>query len=863
MRTGREHDLTMLAPFGCLATVHIKPKDRNGKLRPAAAIGIYLGHGERSDGGIQGYRVFKPSTNRIVVKHDVDLLPDIPAMQHIARMASTSVQSQFLHRDVTAVINSHPRSGTVRGFHTNDNGTYCWSCCYPHAATTTTDGRVTHTDLWVEYDFDQLLQHIVPTIEHTHARIPSKLRTGNRPHPPRSKSRNLSPDTSEPAPPVSASSTTYDFTGRTIRKRFGSKFYHGIVQHPCKDNPGKWRVHYQADNTWEPLTPSEIGPLLTKDTTSDQTARTRTRRPPVRLTAKAPGGLTSDTQLSREPPQTRMANSHAAMAASTTMMPLPPKRTIDATTKALDIPEPKNSTEASRSPYRDYFRAAELKETRSLIDKGTWTIETPGYDVTTIKSAFVYKIKELHGGLVDKVKARFCAKGYSQIPGIHYKTKFAPVASATAIRIIMYLACQNQWPLHHLDVSTAFLNADIEPDVELFITPPHTLALKPGEKLRLRKGLYGLAQGGARWYQLVSRTLIKLGFTRTASDPCVFFRTTALGTVYTSLVVDDFCMTGSTLTAVTKFKNQLMKIWDCTDLGSLDWFIKIHLTRNQRKGTMRLSQRTYIEGMIKRYMKGRFTPIDTPMAPNTKLSNKMCPVTIPQQNEASTLPFRELLGSLQYCRLTRPDVLQAISSVAKFTSNHGKPHYQAAIRILRYLATTSNHALEWTRTDHPPGSPLELRAHVDSDWANDQDHRRSRTGYVISINENPISFATALQPKTASSTAVAEYIALASAVKELIHIKQLLQELGFSIALPMNMEEDNTTCIHIATNPTSPRKTRHIDIRYHFLRDYISNGSIRVRYIPSALQLADILTKPLPRPAFIRIRRLLRVKEPD
>ena len=149
------------------------------------------------------------------------------------------------------------------------------------------------------------------------------------------------------------------------------------------------------------------------------------------------------------------------------MLSLPPKKTITATTRPRDIPEPKSHAQAKISPYRDYFRAAEERETESLIAKTTWTIERPTHTVTVIKGAFVYKVKELENGFVEKIKARYVAKGYSQIPGLHYRDSFAPVASATAIRAILLTALEHNWPVHHVDISTAFLNAEIEEGVEI------------------------------------------------------------------------------------------------------------------------------------------------------------------------------------------------------------------------------------------------------------------------------------------------------------------------------------------------------------------------------------------------------------
>jgi hypothetical protein len=540
---------------------------------------------------------------------------------------------------------------------------------------------------------------------------------------------------------------------------------------------------------------------------------------------------------------------------------LPPKKTLTSTTMARDINTPNNHRQAATSPYRDYFHAAEDKETNSLIAKGTWTIEQPKHRVTVIKGAFIYRVKELETGLVEQFKARYVAKGYSQIPGIHYKESFAPVASATAIRAILLTALEYNWPLHHVDISTAFLNAKIEEGVEIYIQPPPTIQLQPGEYLRLRRGLYGLVQGSALWAKLLNKTLQNLGFTCNRADASVYTRTNTLGTVHCATVVDDFAITGTSEAAITKFKSEIACVWDCTDFGQLDWYIQLSVKRNRSTGHMTISQQTYIEKMMHRYHQIdpdlTYRPYDTPMDSSQagRLSQLMCPSSPSEQAFMDAREYRGLLGSLQYARHTRPDILQAVSECAKYQTNPGPKHYAAAIRILHYLNHTKHHRIVWRSTNKKTTEPWTLTVHVDADWANDPDNRRSRSGYVIKANGNVISYGTGLQPKCASSTPVAEYVALASAVKETIYVQQLMAELRIPIQYPIVIHEDNRTCIHITKNPAAPRKTRHVDIRYHFVRDYQLDGIIDVIYINSQINTADIFTKALPRPAFQRLRK--------
>ena len=312
--------------------------------------------------------------------------------------------------------------------------------------------------------------------------------------------------------------------------------------------------------------------------------------------------------------------------------------------------------------------------------KGTWTVKRPTHTVKVIRGAFVYKIKELEDGTIEKFKARYCAKGYSQIPGVHYRERFAPVASATAIRAILLSALEYNWSIHHVDISTAFLNAKIEDGIEIYLQPPPNIHLKPGEYLRLRRGLYGLVQGSALWSQLLSRTLLKLGFKRSAADASVFTRTNNHGTVLLGAVVDDFAITGDSQAAINQVKSEIACIWDCTDFGALKWYIQLSVLRDRTKKQMTISQGAYIEKLLHRYTtldpETPYKPYDTPMstAAVDRLSLLMCPNNPADRDYMLKREYRGLLGSLQHCRHTRPDILQSLSECAKFQTNPGPRH---------------------------------------------------------------------------------------------------------------------------------------------------------------------------------------------
>ena len=250
-----------------------------------------------------------------------------------------------------------------------------------------------------------------------------------------------------------------------------------------------------------------------------------------------------------------------------------------------------------------------------------------------------------------------------------------------------------------------------------------------------------------------------------------------------------------------------------------------------------------------------------------------------------TFPYASALGSLLYVRLTRPDVLVAVSILAKFMNNPSKQHWSAIKDVFRYLKGTKNRGLLYRRTNP---EVWRLTMWVDSDYGTDPDSRRSRAGYLIYLNQNLISFNSALQrgskkpnfddgireqfhgviqkpnamdgepmPSVATATCEAEYMALSMATKELIWIYMLLKTMGINVSKPCVIYEDNRATIKIAQNATAMKRSKHIDIRHHFLREHEENGTIEIKPVATQEQLADAMTKVLGRQLFEHFRDII------
>jgi len=297
------------------------------------------------------------------------------------------------------------------------------------------------------------------------------------------------------------------------------------------------------------------------------------------------------------------------------------------------------------------------------------------------------------------------------------------------------------------------------------------------------------------------------------------------------------------LTTLSNLKTELSKRFEMKDLGEVHYCLGIHVIRDRKKRTIRISQIKYVEDILKRFNMFDCKPIGTPLDANSKLSKTMSPNTAEEEEEMKKIPYKSAIGSLMYAMLgTRPDIAYAVGAVSQYGSNPGREHWLAVKRIFRYLKGTAHFALEYKKPDSS------LIGYCDADWAGNIDDRRSTTGYVFLIAGGSVSWSSKKQPTVALSTTEAEYMALTQATKEAIWIRQLLSEIGMTPKTsrePTIIRSDNQGCISLAKNSVHHARTKHIDIQHHFVREKLEDGEVEVIFCKTEEMVADVLTKGL------------------
>lgn len=524
--------------------------------------------------------------------------------------------------------------------------------------------------------------------------------------------------------------------------------------------------------------------------------------------------------------------------------------------------EPISFTHAmSRSNAKQWKEAAQ-DEFDSIQSAGTWSLVSLPNGRTPIGCKWVFKVKHNADGSIERYKARLVAKGYSQKEGIDFNETFAPVAKFSSIRALLALAAIYDLELHQMDVKTAFLNGDLEEDI--YMVQPEGFVVKGKEHLvcKLNKSLYGLKQASRAWYQKMDQALIDMHFKRLQTDACVYVHRTGTLVIFVALYVDDLLLLSNSLSKLNSLKEELAGRFEMKDLGEAHFILGIQIERDRSARTLSLSQQAYIAKIVERYGMTNSKPVATPLDHGAKLSKADSPTTDQQSAEMKNIPYQSAVGAIMYAMLgSRPDIAYAVTILSQFNSNPGLQHWSAVKRVLRYLNGTMTYKLAYGAESDYTISPT-LMGYCDADWASNIDDRKSITGYVFMLAGGAVSWQTKKQPTVALSSVEAEYMAATQATKEAVWFRSFLNELGVAniMSSPTIIFSDSQGSIALSKNPEYHSRTKHIDVRHHFIREHVSFGTVIFKFVGTDRMAADVLTKPLAKNKHQEMLKIMGVK---
>ncbi|GJV80821.1 retrovirus-related pol polyprotein from transposon TNT 1-94 [Tanacetum coccineum] len=457
----------------------------------------------------------------------------------------------------------------------------------------------------------------------------------------------------------------------------------------------------------------------------------------------------------------------------------------------------------------DFWFQAMQDEIHEFDQLQVWELVPQPECVMIIALNWIYKVKLDEYGDVLKNKARLVAKGYRQEEGIDFEESFAPVARIEAIRIFIANAASKNMTIYQMDVKTAFLNGELKKEVyvsqpEGFVNPDH-----PTHIYRLKKALYGLKKAPRAWYDTLSRFLLDNNFSKGAVDPTLFTWKTGKHILLVQIYVDDIIFASTGPKACDIFSNEMSSKFQMSMMCQMSFFLGLQVSQNP--GGIFINQSKFALEILKKFGMDSCDPVDTPMVDRLKLDEDSLGIPVDHTR------FRSMVGSLMYLTASRPDLVFAVCMCARYQASPTKKHLEA-------LKTDANHA-------------------------GCQDTRTSTSGSAQFLGDKLVSWSSKKQKSTAISTTEAEYIALFGCCAQILWMRSQLTDYGFTFnKIPLYY--DNCSAIALCCNNVQHSRSKHIDIRHHFIREQVEKGMVELYFLTTNYQLADIFTKALPRERF-------------
>ena len=359
----------------------------------------------------------------------------------------------------------------------------------------------------------------------------------------------------------------------------------------------------------------------------------------------------------------------------------------------------------------------------------------------------------------------------------------------------------------------------------------------------MNKSIYGIRQASRIWNQTLHQALIEFDFTQSLADPCVYYRITDSTEEYiiVAVWVDDGLVAGSSMEIIDRTIQYLNTKFPIS-ASPAEHFVGIVITRDRPNNKIYLSIPQYIDKILAKFNLTHTRTVTVPILKGTpRLSKTVSPIGQSESATMATIPYREVVGSIMYAAITvRPDIAFITNQLAQHCQLPGLEHWTAAKRVLKYLAGTRTRGLCFG------GGHISrniLTGYSDADYAGDHDNRRSTSGYVYILNGGAISWSSRRQPVVALSTMEAEYIAASDSAREAVWLRLLLKGLDTKQKEATKLVCDNESAILLARNPESHKGSKHIEVRFHYIREQVQKKKIDIIYVDTKNQLADVLTK--------------------
>ena len=555
------------------------------------------------------------------------------------------------------------------------------------------------------------------------------------------------------------------------------------------------------------------------------------------------------------------------------------------------IKVPRSYKEVLKHIKRDEWLEAIKDEYNSLMKNNTWELVAAPHGSPVVGSKWVFTLKFNVDGTIKRYKARLVAQGFSQTEGVDYFETFSPVVNQVTLKLVLATAVKKGWNLNQMDFQTAFLNSPVNEKIYVRQAPGFVVQGKEGHVYLLKKSLYGLKQAPRNWSNMLSTFLTKdVKLEQSQVDPCLFYHNSDEGVVLMCVYVDDVIITGSNKKLIHKIKQRIMSEFKCTDLGEAKQLLGLVIENDIRRGELKIHQEPYVQKLLEEYedyLKYE-REVDTPATADTY--TKYVDSVFRGDERTMEFPYREAIGALLFLSVsTRPDISNIIRFLSGFVSNYTDFHIKCVKRVFKYLEGTANLGLIYRKGDSEGLSSnvsslganemlKELNAMSDASWGDHYFDATSSSGVVVQLFGNLICWKSVKQRIVARSTSESEYIAMATAVDEVQVCMNILLEIGMKTELENKMfidfkrkennligivneavtlYGDNKAAICVGNATAATKRSRIINVKFHTVKNAVYDKLIKLKYVKSEDNLADMFTKCLGGPTFSRLRNQL------
>ena len=528
--------------------------------------------------------------------------------------------------------------------------------------------------------------------------------------------------------------------------------------------------------------------------------------------------------------------------------------------------EPLTWKEALECVYKPRWILAARSEEEQIRVRGVyeWAVAPPGTMIMGIK--WVFKRKTTIDGGLDKFKGRSCVQGFKSVHGVHHFETYSPAASSVSARLLLAIGCSQGWIIDQMDVTGAFLYADL--DEVIYCYPPPGFEDPAGKIWKLKKALYGLKQAPRQWMNKFKEVLLKAGFVQSIVEPALFMLRKGGTVLYLLAFVDDFLLISPNLAIVDHVKGTLCSNFDMTDLGAAKKYLGWHVRRDLDLGKLWISLGPGVTKALADLGidQTRSRPTRTPLPHDWQAwlpheRDDARPLLQPASDsgdkyselldEAKHVKYRQGVGYINYAAgAVRPDLSYASSQLSQVLHKPRERHYKAMLHTLRYLASSADLAICYDAK-----ASKELTVYTDSDYAGCKGTRKSVSGAIFMYAGGPVAWISKKQDNVTLSATEAEYGAMTLGTRHALWIREMLAEVGLPQSKPTPLYVHNLGAVQLSRNPITSTHSRHVAVSMNFVRE--KNGAeVTVQHVSAEHQKADYLTKALGGPAHAEAVRM-------